>query len=194
MLEDGVIEPSHSPWSSPVVLVRKKDGSVRFCVDYRRVNAATLKDAYPIPRIEDNLDALEGARWFSTLDLASGYWQVRMAEDDKEKTAFGTQSGLYQFTVMPFGLCNAPATFERLMERVQRGLQWQVAVVYLDDAIVLGRTFEEHYQRLATVLWRFRTAGLKPKPKKCDLFKTEVSFLGHLVSAEGVRTDPPRSQ
>ena len=192
MLADGVIEPSHSPWSSPVVLVRKKDGTVRFCVDYRRVNAATLKDAYPIPRIEDNLDALEGARWFSTLDLASGYWQVRMAEEDKEKTAFGTQSGLYQFTVMPFGLCNAPATFERLMERLLRGLQWQVAVVYLDDVIVWGRTFEEHHQRLTTVLERFRTAGLKLKPKKCDLFRREVSFLGHLVSAVGVRTDPDK--
>ena len=107
MLQDGAIEPSHSPWSSLVVLVRKKDLTFPFCDDYRKVNAATLKDMYPIPRIEDNLAAQSGVRWFNTLDLASGYWQDRMAEGDREKTAFGTQSGLYQFTVMPFGLCNA---------------------------------------------------------------------------------------
>ena len=123
MLEAGVIELSQSPWASPVVLVRKKDVTNRFCVDYRRLNAITVKDAYPLPRVEDCLDTMAGAAWFSSMDLASGYWQLDIKEENKEKTAFTTHTGLYQFTRMSFGLCNAPATFERVMEVVVRGLQ-----------------------------------------------------------------------
>ena len=116
MSEQGVIEPSTSPWSSPVILVKKKDGSVRFCVDYRKLNDITLKDSYPLPRIDDSVEALSGAKWFTTLDLKSGYWQVELEEEAKKKTAFSIGTGLWQFTVMPFGLSNAPATLERLME------------------------------------------------------------------------------
>ena len=120
MLSGGQIEPSDSPWLAPVVLVTKKDGGTWFCVDYRRLNLATVKDAYPLPRIDDTLDMLAGKRWFSTLDLASGYWQVSLSPEARCKTDFATHSGLFQFRVMPFGLCNAPATFERLMDRVLR--------------------------------------------------------------------------
>jgi hypothetical protein len=134
MLEKGVVEPSGSPWSSPVVLTKKKDGSPRFCVDYRGLNDVTTKDAYPMPNITDCIDSLCGARWFCTLDLACGYWQVGVAECDREKTAFSTHKGLYQYRTMPFGLTNAPATFERLMEMVLRGLHWEQCLVYLDDA------------------------------------------------------------
>ena len=136
MLEEGQIEHSVSAWSAPTVLVTKKDGTTRFCVDYRRLNNSTRKDAFPLPRIDDSLNSLSGQSWFSTLDLASGYWQVRLSEDAKPKTAFATHSGLFQFAVMPFGLCNAPATFERLMSQVMRGLHWKRYLVYIDDILV----------------------------------------------------------
>ena len=192
MLSADVIEPSYSPWSSPVVLVRKKDGSTRFCIDYRKLNAVSIKDSYPLPRIDDSLDALAGAKCFSTLDLASGYWQVGMTEEAKQKSAFVTQGGLYQFKVMPFGLCNAPSTFERLMEQVLAGLQWQICLVYLDDIIVYSRDFTEHVERLEIILKRISAAGLKLKPKKCHFFCKKVIYLGHEVSAEGIATDPEK--
>ena len=193
MLERNVVSPSQSPWSSPVVLVRKRDGSARFCVDYRKVNALTTKDAYPLPRIDETLDTLSGAKWFSTLDLISGYWQVEIEECDREKTAFCTSEGLYQFNVMPFGLCNAPATFQRLMDTVLAGLQWDHCLVYLDDIIVVGRTFEEHLTALRLVLERLERAGLKLKPTKCHLCQSEVQYLGHVVSAQGVAVDPSKT-
>ncbi|XP_017474733.1 PREDICTED: RNA-directed DNA polymerase homolog [Rhagoletis zephyria] len=148
MQEEGVIEPSASPWSSPVVLVKKKDDSTRFCVDYRKLSDITKKDSYPLRRIDDTLDTLSDAKWFSTLDLRSGYWQVELGSEDKEKTAFSVGDGLWQFTVMPFGLCNAPATFERLMERVLKGLHWKTCLVYLDDIIVIGKNFKDHLHKL----------------------------------------------
>ena len=194
MLAKGIIEPSSSPWSSPVVLVKKKDGTIRFCIDYRKVNGVTVKDSYPLPRIDDCLDALSGSQWFCTLDLASGYWQVEMEEKDKEKTAFSTGSGLYQFNVMPFGLCNAPATFERLMERVLVGLPWQILLIFLDDVIVHAKTFEEVVRRLRLVFERLQSANLKLSPKKCVLFQKKVTFLGHVVSEDGVSTDPSKTE
>ena len=192
MLEEGVIEPSDSPWASPVVLVTKKDGSIRFCCDFRKINALTRKDAYPLPRIDDSLDALSGSRWFCTLDLKSGYWQCKMAENDKPKTAFTTGRGLFQWKVMPFGLVNAGATFERLMERVLSGLHWKKCLVYLDDVIVFGTTFENTLQNLTVVLQRFREANLKLKAKKCTFFKKSVQYLGHIVSEEGISCDPEK--
>ena len=194
MLDQGGIEPSKSAFASLVVLVKKKDGSVRFCVDYIRLNDVTIKDAYPLPRVDDNLDALAGARYFSTLDLASGYWQVEMDPKDAEKTAFCTRYGLYQWRVMPFGLCNAPSTFERLMERVLAGLQWKVALLYLDDVIVFSATVEQQMERLRLIFDRIRSAHLQLKPKKCHLFQEEVSFLGHRVSAQGVTTEEDKVQ
>lgn len=189
MKQQGVIEPSCSPWSSPVVLVKKKDGSTRFCVDYRKLNAVTHKDSYPLPRIDEMLEAFSGSQWFSTLDLKSGYWQVELAEEDKEKSAFSTGLGLWQFKVMPFGLCNAPATFERLMECVLAGVPPSVAMVYLDDIIVHARTFDELLQRLRVVFEKLRQAGLKLSPKKCALFQRRVKYLGHVLSGDGVAVD-----
>ena len=152
MLDRNIIEKSNSPWASGVVLAKKKDGSLRFCVDYRRLNAATVKDAYPLPRIDESLDSLSGAKWFSTLDLCSGYWQVSMDETDKLKTLFATKRGLCYFNVMPFGLCNAPANFERLMETVLSGLQWQICLIYLDYTV--GNTFKNMLDNLTQVFDR----------------------------------------
>ena len=154
MLTGGQIEPSDSPWASPVVLVTKKDGSTRFCVDYRRLNAMTVKDAYPLPRIDDSLRLLGNQQWFSMMDLASGYWQVVMSPEAKRKATFVTNEGIFQFRVMPFGLCNAPATFERLMDRVLCGMRWSRCLVYLDDVISFGKTIPEAILRLEEVLAR----------------------------------------
>ena len=169
----------------------KKDGSLRFCVDFRQLNAATVKDAHPLPRIDDLLDALHGAKWFSTLDLKSGYWQVPIAEQDKEKTAFRTSSGqLFEFNQVPFGLCNAPATFSRLMDRVLAGLHWETCLFYLDDIIVFSSTWEEHLARLREVFERLRHAKLKLGATKCTFAAKEVSYLGHRVTEEGLLPDP----
>ena len=159
-------------------------------MDYRKLNTLTRKDAYPLPRIDDTLDTLSGARWFSTPDLLSGYWQVEMDPSDKPKTAFCTPEGLFEFNVMPFGLCNAPATFQRLMDSVLVGLLWTSCLVYLGDIIVMGTSFEDHLNNLAQVFDRLRSANLKLKPTKCSFACKEVTFLGHTVSDQGVATDP----
>ncbi|GBN14381.1 Transposon Ty3-I Gag-Pol polyprotein [Araneus ventricosus] len=190
MVDNGIIEESSGPWATPIVLVKKKDGSTRFCVDYRKLNEITKKDSYPLPRIDDALDALNGSQWFTTLDLKSGYWQVEIRPEDREKTAFTTGQGLWQFKVMPFGMPFTPATFERLMETVLRGLTSEACLVYLDDIIIVGRTFEEHLNNLRKVFQRLQKANLKLSPKKCRFFQKEVTYLGHVISAEGVKTDP----
>lgn len=192
MLHDGVIQPSKSPWSSPVVLVKKKDHSLRFCVDYRRLNKITKKDLYPMPRIDDALDTLQGAQYFSSIDLRCGYWQIPMAPDDKAKTAFATPDGLYEFNVMPFGLCNAPATFERMIDSVLRGLKWRTCLCYLDDIVVFSRTFEEHLLRLEEVLQCLSNAGLQLNKKKCRFGARRIKVLGHLVDSAGIRPDPDK--
>ena len=191
MLEEGQIVHSVSAWSAPTVLVTKKDGTTRFCMDYRRLNACTKKDAFPLPCIDDSLNSLSGQAWFSTLDLASGYWQVRLSEDAKPKTAFATHSGLFQFAVMPFGLCNAPATFERLMSQVMCGLHWKRCLVYIDDILVFGNDFESALHSLELVLNRIAEYGLQLKSMKCNLFRTSVPFLGHIVGAQAWNATRP---
>lgn len=190
MREAGIIEPSDSPWTSPVVMVPKKDGKWRFCVDYRRLNDVTEKDSYPLPRIDESLDLVAGSKWFSSLDLRSGYWQVALSPAARPKTAFSTGRGLWQFTVMPFGLCNAPATFERLMEKVLVGLPPTECLVYLDDLLVHGKTFQAALASLREVLRRVTEAGLKLHPEKCQFLRKEVTFLGHRVGEDGISTEP----
>ncbi|MCG8096512.1 MAG: DDE-type integrase/transposase/recombinase [Candidatus Thiodiazotropha endolucinida] len=193
MLEQGTVEPSDSPWSAPICLVKKKDGSCRFCIDFRKLNSVTLKDAYPLPRIDDTLESLSGSLWFSTLDLASGYWQIRMSKTSKSKTAFVVpHRGLFHFNVMPFGLTNAPASFQRLMEKVLLNLTPNKCLCYLDDIIIVGKTFQEALENLKLVFHRLREANLKLKPKKCSLFQTKVTYLGHVVSEDGIACDPSK--
>ncbi|PIK58589.1 Transposon Ty3-I Gag-Pol polyprotein [Apostichopus japonicus] len=195
LLSRQIIRESSSPYASPVVLVRKKDNSLRMCVDYRALNAKTHRDAYPIPRIEEALDALKGANYFCSLDLAHGYHQVPVSESDIEKTAFrvGT-GGLYEFTRMPFGLTNAPATFMRLMDKVFGDENFQTVLIYLDDILVFGRTFQETQQRLEMVLSRLRSYNLKVKPEKCYLYEERLRYLGHIVSKDGILPDPEKTR
>ena len=192
LLDAGLIAPSRSQWTSPVVVVEKKNGKKRLCVDYRKLNKVTKRDSYPLPRVDDMLETLSGAQWFSSLDLASGFWQVELDKKDREKSTFITRFGTYEFTVMPFGLCNAPATFQRLMDTVLRDILWQFVVVYIDNINVGSKTFDEHLHHLDQVFTRLEQAGLKLSPEKCFFFKDEIPFLGHVVSRNGIQTDPEK--
>ncbi len=192
MLKDKIIRPSSSPWRSPVLLVKKKDssGSVvgyRFCIDLTKINAVTVKDSYPLPLISKTVDRLSGAKYFSSGDLDRAFWQIGLAEEDKEKYAFVMDSKLYEPNVMPFGSMNAPSTFQRLVDRVLSGLTWKQCLVYLDDVLIFSRTFEQHLCDIHETLSRFRFAGLMLKPAKCNFAKTEVDYLGFRICEQGIR-------
>ena len=194
MLENGIVRRSSSPWASPIVLADKPDGSIRFCVDYRELNKITKKDSYPLPRIEETIDKLRGMNYLSTLDLASGFWQVAMDDKDREKTAFISSIGLFEFNVMPFGLCNSPATFQRMMDEVCDGLDWRVGSDYIDDIVIGSSTFEEHLQSLQSLFDRLNEYGLTVKLQKCKFCRTKLLFLGHVVSKDGIMPNPAKTK
>ena len=189
MKKAKIIEPSDSPYCSPVVLVKKRDGSIRFCVDYRKLNASTIKDAYPLPRIDHTLDKLKGSKIFTTLDLTKGYWQVPLHEDDKHKTAFSIGEGLWHFLVLPFGLCNAPPTFQRMMEIIFSSLGWEFILIYLDDIIIFSSSVEQHLDHLKKVFIKLSEAKLKVSPKKCSFLQSSVKYLGAIISENGISVD-----
>lgn len=188
----GVIRESTSPFSSPIVVVRKKNGDVRLCVDYRKLNLQTVKDAYALPNLEETFSTLTGSQWFSVLDLKSGYYQIEVDEADKPKTAFVCPIGFWEFNRMPQGITNAPSTFQRLMEKCMGDMNLKEVLVFLDDIIVFSKTLEEHETRLIKVLNRLKEYGLKLSPEKCKFFQTSVRYLGHVVSRNGVETDPEK--
>ena len=193
MIQVGAIRSSNSPWASAVVLVRKKDGSLRFSIDLRRLNARMIKDAYSLPRIDETLDCLGGAMIFTSLGLKSGYWQVEMDEESKALTAFTVGPlGFYECERMPLGLTNAPATFQCLVESCLGELHLNWCIIYLDDIKVFSRTPEEHLEQLWGVFDKLAKAGLKLKPSKCEFFKSKITYLGHIVSAAGIETDPKK--
>ena len=193
MLEAGVIEPSQSPWSSPIVIVPKKSGETRFCVDFRKVNAVTIRDSYPLPYISHILDKLRGSKYFSTLDLKNGYWQIPLAAASRPITAFTIPGkGLYQFRRMPFGLHSAGATFQRYLDSIIGPDLDHIALVYLDDIIVLGETKQQHMTNLRRVTDRLTAAGLRLNHDKCEIAKTSIVYLGHVITPEGIKTDPDK--
>ena len=193
MERDGVIERSTSEWAFPIVLVKKKDGSLRMCVDYRRLNAVSDADAYPMPRVDDMIDALGKAKYITTLDLARGYWQVPVLEESRPLTAFATPYGLYQFRVMPFGLQGAPATFQRMMDQVLADCS-EYAAAYLDDVIIHSTCWEDHVRHVRDVLQKLRRAGLTIKPKKCQFGMNSCLYLGHVVGNGEVRPEKAKLQ
>ena len=195
LLDIGIIRPSHSPYASNVVLVRKKNGSLRLCVDYRQLNQLTKKDSYALPRVEDLLDCVAGNKFFSIIDLKSGYHQVEIIEAHKERTAFSVGPlGFYEYNRMPFGLTNSPATYQRLMENILADLNLKICCVFIDDVIIFGKTFEEHLRNIQLVLSKIQEATLKLAPSKCQFFKRKVKFIGHIVSERGIEIDPDKTE
>ena len=192
MLRKGIIKPSHSPFASLVLLVKKKDGCWRFCVDYRHLNAITVKNKYPMPIVDELLDELAGARYFTKLDLRSGYHQIRLTEEDEAKSAFRTHSGHYEFRVMPFGLSTAPATFQSAMNQVFAQQIRKSVLVFVDDILIYSNTIEDHAMHLAEVFQLLRKHNLFVKRSKCSFAQQSLEYLGHIISVDGVATDPAK--
>ena len=191
MLDIGAIRHSNRPWARSVVLVRKKNGSLRFCIDLRKLNARIVKDAYSLPRIEDALDSLNGACIFTSLDRKSTYWQVELNKESIPLTAFTVGPlGFYECVRMPFGLTNVPATFQRLMESCLGELHLDWCIIYLNDIIIFSKTQDDHITRLEGVFEKLAKAGLKLKSLKCKFFCSSLKYLGHIVSKDGIATDP----
>ncbi|KAL4016608.1 hypothetical protein IC575_024260 [Cucumis melo] len=192
LLDKGFIRPSVSPWGAPVLFVKKKDGSMRLCIDYRELNKVTVKNRYPLPRIDDLFDQLQGATVFSKIDLRSGYHQLRIKDEDVPKTAFRSRYGHYEFIVMSFGLTNAPAVFMDLMNRVFREFLDTFVIVFIDDILIYSKTEAEHEKHLRMVLQTLRDNKLYAKFSKCEFWLKQVSFLGHVVSKAWVSVDPAK--
>lgn len=192
LLEKGYIVPSKSPYGAPILFVKKKDGTMRLCIDYRSLNDQTIKNKYPLPYIDEIFDQLRGAKYYTKIDLVSGYHQIRIHPDDIEKTAFRTRYGLYQWLVLPFGLTNAPATFTRLMQDVLSPLLDKFVINFIDDILIYSNSIQEHEQHVREVLSLLRQHKLHAKREKCEFITTQVSFLGHVISAEGVSMDPAK--
>jgi len=194
LCEQDMIEPSGGPWCSNIVVVKKKDGRLRLCVNYRALNARMYYDSYPLPNTEATLDALGGSSWYCTLDLRCGYHNVVIAEEDRDKTQFITRRGTFRWKKLPFALSTAPGTFQRLMDLVMCGLSYESVLIYLDDLIIMACSFELLVERFATVLDRLRAANLKLNCRKCSLFRRKVSFLGHIISAAGIEVQPEKTE
>ncbi|KAK8557933.1 hypothetical protein V6N12_010156 [Hibiscus sabdariffa] len=192
--DKGFIRPSSSPWGAPMLFVKKKDGSMSLCFNYRELNKVTIKNRYPLPRIEDLFDQLKNASLFSKIDLRSGYYQMRVNEEDVPKTAFRTRYGHYEFLVMPFGLSNAPAAFMDLMNRIFKSYLDKFVVVFIDDILIYSQTKEEHAEHLRIVLQTLRDKQLYDKFSKCAFWLNEVIFLGHVISTDGIKVDPKKIQ
>ena len=192
MLENKVIEESNSPYSAPVVLVKKKNGKIRFCIDYRKLNEVTIKDRHPLPLISDTINIMNNSKYFSVMDLLSGYWNVIIKPEDRHKTAFITPDGLYQWIVMPFGLTNSPGTFQRFMQKTMADILYKFVVVYLDDFLIFSSTFEDHLNHLRQFFERIRQFNLRLGIEKCRFLCSEVKYLGHLINGDGIKPDPDK--
>ena len=194
MIDHDIVEPCVSPYNSPLVIIKKKNNDLRICVDFRRINAMTERFIVPLPSAQELFDRLGSSRYFSVLDLTQGYYQIPVAQNDRQKTAFTTTKGQFMFKRMPFGLNTAPLTFTRMMNLVLKEENFEQCLIYLDDILIFSKTEDEHFCRLANILEKLRKANLKLSPSKCMFLKEEVSYLGHVVDKEGLKTDPNKTK